>query len=391
MKATALLSQTAEEVRQTLETFETYSFAQDVQSRMVCLQLSAVALAERCSVSHTMVDKWRQGKAKPNGKERMKELGMALGMDTGELNAFLYKNGYPKLYAKNPLDSAAKLLLLSHAGREDIIVLYRELIERLGLSAYAPNANTTPLSTTALSGALYDAAQQGQVSGWFLQHQKDFTADAKTQLPDQRLGIFIQLYMGDATIHEMSVTGELPVILRNLLYPIQGGKAITTRYLRDKLIAFGLYSNMTEEELDTLLSLARLRPFSEAETVLDAAMLSALRCGHEHYPGYEYENLCRITKRLKHTTSEYEQALLSEYQQRLSLSEKLMNYYDNSQKDAEQQAFEEHYTALSDRGLMDYVRDVLTLLKEDGLLSGSEADPMIELITRTSADTLTEV
>lgn len=44
MKATALLSQTAEEVRQTLETFETYSFAQDVQSRMARLQLSAVAI-----------------------------------------------------------------------------------------------------------------------------------------------------------------------------------------------------------------------------------------------------------------------------------------------------------------------------------------------------------
>ena len=370
MDVRQLLSGDMENMREALSSCG-YSFAQDVRSRMAHLQLSAVALAERCGVSHTMVDKWRQGNAKPNGKERMKELGMALGMDTGELNAFLYKNGYPKLYAKNPLDSAAKLLLLSHAGREDIIVLYRELIERLGLSAYAPNANTTPLSTTALSGALYDAAQQGQVSGWFLQHQKDFTADAKTQLPDQRLGIFIQLYIGDATIHEMSVTGELPVILRNLLYPIQGGKAITTRYLRDKLIAFGLYANMTEEELDTLLSLARLRPFSEA--------------------GYEYENLCRITKRLKHTTSEYEQTLLAEYQQRLSLSEKMMDYYDNSQKDAEQQAFEEHYTALSDRGLMDYVRDVLTLLKEDSLLSGSEADPMIELITRTSADTLMEV
>ena len=83
--------------------------------------------------------------------------------------------------------------------------------------------------------------------------------------------------------------------------------------------------------------------------------------------------------------------MLLEYQQRLSLSEKLMDYYNNSRKDAEQQAFEENYTALSDRGLMDYVRDVLTLLKEDGLLSDSEADPMIELITRTSADTLTEV
>lgn len=164
MDVRQLLSGDMENMREALSSCG-YSFAQDVQSHMARLQLSAVALAERCGVSHTMVDKWRQGKAKPNGKERMKELGMALGMDIGEINAFLYKNGYPKLYAKNPLDSAAKLLLLSHAGREDIVQLYGELIERLGLTGFTPNANTTPLSTTALSGALYDAAQQGQVSG----------------------------------------------------------------------------------------------------------------------------------------------------------------------------------------------------------------------------------
>ena len=205
MEVRFLLEQAADEVRQALEAYGTYSFSEELKTHMKRLGLSSVALGNRCGVSHTMVDKWRQGKAKPNGKERMKELGMALGMDTGELNAFLYKNGYPKLYAKNPLDSAAKLLLLSHAGREDIVDLYGELIGRLGLTGYVPHANTMPLSTTALSGALYDAAQQGQVSGWFLQHQKDFTADAKTQLPDQRLGIFIQLYMGDATIHEMEL------------------------------------------------------------------------------------------------------------------------------------------------------------------------------------------
>ena len=89
-----------------------YCFSEDLQERMDSLGLSAAALARRCLVSHTIVDRWRTGKARPNGKERFKELGMALGMDAEALNGFLLKNGYPGLYLKNPLDSAARLLLL---------------------------------------------------------------------------------------------------------------------------------------------------------------------------------------------------------------------------------------------------------------------------------------
>ena len=171
---------------------------------------------------------------------------MALGMDSEELNKFLLQNGYPKLYLKNPPDSAARLLLINSTGRANIVGVYRELVERLGLSRLATVDEEMPLYTAVMSADLKRAAGDGQISRWFRIYKGQFSGNGKTKPPDIRLSRFLLLYMGDATIHEMTATGELLIYLRNLLYPLVAGREITVRFLREKLITFGLYTNMTE-------------------------------------------------------------------------------------------------------------------------------------------------
>ena len=381
----ALLKEDIEQFYDSLVDCETYSFPLDVQQRMDAWGLSSSALGERMLVSHTIVDRWRQGKARPNGKERMKELGMALGMGTAELDAFLYCNGYPKLYAKNPLDSAAKLLVLNSAGRADVVDMYRELIGRLGLADYAPPKEVLPLKTSVLSAELMEAARQGQISSWFRAHEKNFTGDAKKLLPDMGIVRYLLLYLGESTIHEMAVTGELPVTLKNLLYPLVGGKAVHVRGLREKLIAFGLYANMTEDEVDVLLTYAKLRPISEPISRTDLAVLSVLREAHERYPFYEYENLKRIAKQLSASKELYDRTLLPEYEARLQNAGQRAAYYEKATRTEDERLFEERYTSYSDRGVMDYMRDVLALLCEEELLDEAEAMPLLALIQRTEA------
>ena len=379
----ALLKEDIAQFRDSLAEYEAYSFSQDLCERMDGLGLSSSALGERARVSHTIVDKWRRGKAKPNGKERMKELGMALGMNVPELNMFLYRNGYPRLYAKNPLDSAAKLLLFNSAGRADVVDMYRELLSRLELMNFAPPKDVLPLKTSVLSVGLMEAAKQGQFSGWFRAHEQNFTGDAKTLLPDMRIVRYLLLYVGEATINELAVTGELPVTLKNLLYPLVGGKAVHVRGLREKLIAFGLYANMTEDEIDVLLDYAKLRPISSPASRADIAVLSALREAHERYPLYETENLARIVRLLSASNEPYEQTLLPEYEARLKNARARAAYYERSTKGGDALLFEKTYTAYSDRGVMDYVRDALSILMEEKLLSESEIKPVFELIQRT--------
>ncbi|MDD3200126.1 MAG: hypothetical protein PHN73_07475 [Eubacteriales bacterium] len=377
-----LLAEDLEQLREGLDGFSSYEFASDLQARMKALELSSLALGGRCGLSHTIVDKWRQGKAKPNSKERMKELGMALSMKERELNSFLFQNGYPKLYAKNPLDSAAKLLLMNSAGREDIVWLYRDLIERLGLSDYAPSGDNNSLKTCVMSAELREAAENGQLSAWFQEHKKDFTGGARLQLPDLQIARFILFYLGDSTIHEMTVTGELPVNLKNLLYTLVGGRAVHVRGLREKLIAFGLYADMTEEEIDTLLDCARLRPITEPASTADLALLMLLRIAHERYPYYEAENLSRIVERLSASPEPYDRALLSEYRARQDNAGQRTAYYDRHERTADEFLFEQTYTSYCDRGIMDYVRDAMRYLIEDNLIKPEQANPLLALLER---------
>ncbi len=378
----SLLAEDIEQLQEGLDGFLSYEFASDLRARMETLELSSLALGGRCGLSHTIVDKWRQGKVKPNGKERMKELGMALSMKERELNTFLFQNGYPKLYAKNPLDSAAKLVLMNSAGREDIVWLYRGLIDRLGLTDYAPSGESNSLKTCVMSAELREAANNGELSAWFQEHETDFTGGAKLQLPHLQIARFIMLYLGDSTIHEMTVTGELPANLKSLIYPLVGGRAVPVRGLREKLIAFGLSANMAEEEIDTLLDYARLRLITEPVTTVDFVLLMLLRSAHERYPYYEEETLSKITARLSASAESYNRTLLSEYQKRLDNARQRTSYYDRHERTTEEIIFEQNYTSFCDRGIMDYVRDALCFLEKEKEIKPEQADPWIALLER---------
>ena len=360
-----------------------YDFTRDLRQRMEAMPISSLALGVRCYVSHTIVDKWRQGKARPNSKERMKELGMALGMDAPALNTFLYLNGYPKLYAKNPLDSAARFTLEKDFGAADIVTKYRAMIERLGIGDFVPPANVEPLMTQVLSADLRQAAREGQVTSWFRRHEKHFSGGPKTQLPDLQIVRFFLLYLGESSIHELATTGELPPSLKAMLYALCGKRALFVHGLRDKLITFGLYSNMTEDEIDTLLNYARLRRISEPATKVDSAVLFALRNAHERYPYYEANNLTRIVSRLSSSSEVFDQVLLPVYRSRLAVASAHTRYYEKHHRTAEELLFEQTYTEYADRGVMDYVCDMLQLLAEKGVLSRDQVKPMCALLSRT--------
>jgi hypothetical protein len=283
------------------------------------------------------------------------------------------------------LDSAAKLLLLNSAGRADVVDMYRELIGRLGLTDYAPPTEAQPLKTSVLSAELMEAARQGQVSGWFRAHEKNFTGDAKKLLPDMRIIRYLLLYLGESTVHEMAVTGELPVTLKNILYPLIGGRAVHVRGLREKLIAFGLYCNMTEDEIDVLLAYAKLRPISEPISRADLAVLSVLREAHERYPFYEYENVKRIVEQLSASKELYDRTLLPEYEARLQNAGQRTAYYEKAVRTEDERLFEERYTSYSDKGVMDYVRDVLASCARKNCWTKPRAMSLLELIQRTEA------
>ena len=367
--------------------FENYDFAKDVKERLCALGLSANELGKRCLVTHTIIGKWCSGAAKPHGKERMKELGMALAMNENDLNAFLFANCYPRLYAKSPLDNACKLVLRTMSGQQNIVQIYREFIDQYGLGSYTPSPGRLDIATTLMSRNFNAVANKTDFEKWLTDEAMHFGASAKAQMANTKLIRFIHLYIGSSTIYELYSVGELPAPIKSLLYPLVADREFAVRGLREKLIAFGLYYNMTEEEMDLMLGYANLRLFTEPRTLLEHAMLTALRCAHERYPYFELSGIQRMVEYMRgaieQAADESEEARLREqatlYNEQLQNASVRVSYFDEHKNETDR-LFEQQYTDYADRRIMDYMRDVLVFLAEDGILTGNETSNMLEVL-----------
>jgi hypothetical protein len=389
-KAGSILQYDIDLIRNALSDFENYDFAADVESRMKKLNLTPNALAGRLDVSHVIVGKWLARGARPHGKERMKELGMALGMNRDELDEFLYSNGYPRLYAKSPLDDVCKLALKNFSGKENIVQLYKDNLALYGLTSYAIDSNRVNILTDDLSRNFNNMTSKQDFGKWLEQHRQYFSASAKSVIPNERLIRLIMLYVGEDNINRLYKNAELPKAIRNLLYPLLGEKEVAIRGLRNKLIVFGLYSNMTEDEIDFMLSCANLLPITEPKTALDMVLLTLIRCAHERYPYYEYDNvetmLLQISSAIGNASTEEEKNALRElhalFVNRQQAAEANALYYDKH-KGEEERLFEELYTDCaedSDARIINYAHDMLTLLAAKNILSEQDAEDILHLI-----------
>lgn len=380
---TALLADDIKRLSESLGSFESYDFVADIWRYMDKLGLSNNALAKRAAVSHTMVNKWLTQNARPHGKERMKELGMALGMNETELNEFLYSNCYPKLYIKSPLDTACKMLLRTAAGSDNIVKLYRDILELRKLKDYVLPSDRVEILTAELSQNFRFVSTKG-FEAWLEQNDKHFGASAKAQIPNSAIVQFILLYLGQESIYKLYNVKLLPVAVKDLLYPLVSNKEIVLKGLRDKLIAFGLFMNMTEDEIDIMLSYTKLRPLSEPRTKLDCAVLTAVRCAHERYPYFEYSNMLRLTREITRLSGNSQtprersglEELYNYYYNQLPNLQYRVEYYDKHRNEADM-LFEDSY---ADHRIIRYMADTLILLNSERILAETETKEFLELI-----------
>ena len=365
-------------IREQLQMLSAYDFAGDLAGRMDAAGLTQSALAARIQVSHVTIGKWLNKTAKPHGKERFKELGMALMANEAQLNAFLCANGYPRLYAKNPLDLVCKFILGTGAGREDSVCRYKGMLEQYGLRDYALSSKPASISTTVLSMGFAGIKTLGSFEEWLVENVNNFRAFDKAYIPNSELISFILLYIGGQSINDMFVAGELPVSIRNLLYPLIATKEVAVRGLRAKLITFGFYENMAEDEIDIMLEIAKLQPISEPATLVDHALLTALRCAHERYPYFERDNAGEIIKML---SPKDDPEMFSFYREKQDKAADYVRYYEaDGHKGESERLFEENYTAYADKGVLHYIADILALLIEGGALNESEAGDYLPLM-----------
>ncbi len=384
-----ILTDDLELIKEHLTDFPSYDFAADISERLLNLGITANVLATRVMVSHVMVGKWLNG-SKPHGKERLKELGMALGLDESGLNDFLLANCYPRLYAKNPLDAACRFILSSHAGHEKVVELYRNFLKLYKLNTYVLTREPKDIATTFMSRDFGQINTANSFENWLLNNDDNFRAAGKGYIPNAELVSFILLYLNGQSINGMYVTADLPVTIKNLLYQILGDKEVAIKGLRAKLIVFGLYENMTEDEIDLCLSMAGLRLLTEPNTRMDCVILTALRCAHERYPYFELNNAERaikngdraITERVqKKCNNSYFPELREFFEQKKSRASACVKYYESGGHKSElDRLFEQYYSDYGASGILDYIRDIMTVLLEQGVVKEAETKEYLNLI-----------
>lgn len=376
-----IIAEDIKAIRQGLRDFDGYDFAEDIAGRMRARNLSKNALAAQALVSHTMVDKWLNHGAKPHGKERYKELGLALGMDEEELNKFLRANSYPGLYAKNPLDVICRFVLSHSRGHEHMVQNYRAYIERNGLVDHILLKDPVEVATDMLSHDFSQVQSTVSMDLWMHDNAKHFRAFGKTYIPHARLIHFLLLFIGEQTINNLYITGELPLTVKNMLYPLLADKEIAIRGLRSKLIVYGLYENMTEDEIDAMLTIAKLRPITEASSRTEQVILTALRRAHERYPYFVLANTEKVLSNLELCG---EMDLHALYVNRKRQAQELTRRYqlDKNEQDG---LFEQLYTNFDDKNLLHYLRDILNHLVEAGDLSPKETEEYTTLMQTYSS------
>jgi len=373
-----ILSDDIDLIKEQLEEFSAYNFAVDLSSRMEKQGLSNSALASRANVSHVTVGKWLTKGAKPQSKERFKELGMALGMDEKELNTFLLANCYPRLYMKNPLDAACRFLLSQSAGKEFVVNVYNEFISIYNYNAFTLHSEPADMYTAELSRNIGSVTSIESLETWMREHSKYFRAYDKSYIPHNELISFILLYIGQQSINDMFITGELPLTVKNLLYPLIAQDEIVIKGLRAKLIIFGLYENMNEYEIDIMLNIVKLQPITEPVEKVDNVLLTALRCAHERYPYFELNNAERVLAGMTDNEMPELHGFFSEQKYRAT---ELVNYYEkDGHKSDIDRLFEEKYTDFADSGIINCVRDIFGLIVEGGLMTEAETAEYMALM-----------
>jgi hypothetical protein len=376
-----ILADDLELIIEQLQGFAGYDFASDLGARMKTAGLAPNKLASRAAVSHVTVGKWLSGAAKPHGKERFKELGMALGMNEPELNAFLNANCYPRLYMKNPLDVACRFVLSKSAGDARVVNVYRDFLTLYKLDAYVLSDSPADISTGALSRGFENICSTSGFEGWLRENDQHFRAFDKIYIPHLELIWFIILYIGDQSVNGMYIAGQLPKTIRNLLYPLLADREIAVRGLRSKLIIYGLYENMNEDEINVMLETAKLRPVTSPSSRADCAVLTSLRCAHERYPYYELANAEKILKAVAENGSGDMIPFREFYKRQQRRAAEYVNYYENGgHKSEADRLFEESYTGLSVGGVLKYTQDILTLLRDGGALADGEAADYLTLM-----------
>lgn len=221
--------------------------------------LSVRDFARACRVSEPAVRKWLKGSL-PQSRDAYIRIAFAAGYDLGETNRFLRRYGCcPELYPRSLEDSACIFVLGSPKLKRSYDT-YTELLDLMRQELQAEGAaESVEYSTMELSGYLA-AMEEREEMLRFVRENAATYATPYAKLYNFILA-FLEINLADAfgdsatSFHAMASESGWSSSLRHCITEIRRGRWFP---LRHKLISLGLHLNMDAEDIDRMLTLAKM-------------------------------------------------------------------------------------------------------------------------------------
>lgn len=237
---------------------------------------SCKEFASLCKVSEPAVRKWRKGSL-PQSRDMFIRIGFAAGYDLNQMNFFLQRYGRcPKLYIKSLEDSVCMFVLnsptLPHTYKcyEDVLSYVKSQLEQ------EPGSSQLMYNTMQMSAYFSNLKSMEELIGFVKSCALSY-AEAYHRFYDYVLE-YMQSnsydFAGNRHVSANSVLSESEwsSSLRHCFYDIRNRKWFP---LRQKLISLGLHLNMSLQELNEMLCLAKMEPLYSKNPV-EAGLIFAL-------------------------------------------------------------------------------------------------------------------
>lgn len=260
--------------------------------------MSQSELAKRCGVSRSSVLYWTKGSI-PQNRDMFIRIGFAAGYSLDEMNFFLKRYGrYPELYSKS-LEDSIYMFVLNSKEIEHSYEACRQVFERVEKSLEKVDRTKTverKVETVAFSGYIMNISAVGELKE-FVHEYKDVYMEAY-----HNLYAYVKEYIRANNANYIDVIDEDSVnslaetlgwssSLRKTVYSIYQNNWVPRR---NKVISLGIHLNMTVEEINKMLTLAKMEGLYVVNTIESIIMFAVYdaELNDQIYPGtndlYDY-------------------------------------------------------------------------------------------------------
>lgn len=225
--------------------------------------MSQADLARKCEVSRATVLKWIRGSV-PQSRDMFIRIGLAAGYDLDQMNMFLMRYGRcPELYAKS-LEDSIYMFVLNSKEIEHSYAACKTVFERVDCSIHPDKrkkkADVNSLETVLFTGYVLELSAIDELKQFindnanvYLSSFGKFYNYVKAYVRDNNASYFENENVD--SIHYLAETLEWSSSLQKAVYSIYQNEWFPRR---DKVISLGVHLNMNLDEINEMLSLAKM-------------------------------------------------------------------------------------------------------------------------------------